>query len=110
MSKRPTWRVAGLVLGLALLTLSAIFAPKVRTERGLAAREGGLIDEDPQKRVELGEREDLLGVTLSGYNAILDETPDDEDAIRGRVLMRLSSDPSATPDLDPKTRGVLWDP
>lgn len=33
-----------------------------------------------------------------------------EDALRGRVLLRLTGDPSATPDLDPSARGVLWKP
>lgn len=33
-----------------------------------------------------------------------------EDTIRGEVVMRLPGDPSATPDLDPSTRGVLWKP
>ena len=32
------------------------------------------------------------------------------DAIHGKVLMRLPGDPSATPDLDPSTRGLLWEP
>lgn len=33
-----------------------------------------------------------------------------EDALRGRVLLRLTGDPAATPDLDPSARGVLWKP
>jgi len=33
-----------------------------------------------------------------------------EDAISGEVLLRLASDPSATPDLDPSTRGLLFRP
>lgn len=33
-----------------------------------------------------------------------------EDALRGRVLLRLTGDPSATPDLDPSARGILWKP
>ncbi len=33
-----------------------------------------------------------------------------EDAVRGRVLLRLTGDPAATPDLDPSARGVLWKP
>lgn len=33
-----------------------------------------------------------------------------EEALRGKVLMRLAGDPHATPDLDPSARGFLWDP
>lgn len=33
-----------------------------------------------------------------------------EDAVRGRVMLRLTGDPAATPDLDPSARGVLWKP
>ncbi len=33
-----------------------------------------------------------------------------EQALRGRVLLRLTGDPSATPDLDPSARGILWKP
>jgi signal peptidase I len=33
-----------------------------------------------------------------------------EDAISGKVMIRLASNPSATPDLDPKTRGLLFQP
>lgn len=33
-----------------------------------------------------------------------------EEALRGRVLLRLTGDPSATPDLDPSARGILWKP
>lgn len=33
-----------------------------------------------------------------------------EEALRGRVLLRLTGDPSATPDLDPSARGLLWKP
>jgi signal peptidase I len=32
------------------------------------------------------------------------------DAIRGRVLVRLTSNPAAAPDLDPDARGLLWKP
>ncbi len=32
------------------------------------------------------------------------------DALRGRVLLRLTGDPTATPDLDPSARGILWKP
>jgi signal peptidase I len=33
-----------------------------------------------------------------------------EDALKGKVLMRLAGDPKATPDLDPSARGFLWAP
>ncbi len=33
-----------------------------------------------------------------------------ESALRGRVMLRLSGDPGATPDMDPSARGVLWKP
>lgn len=32
------------------------------------------------------------------------------EAIRGRVLVRLTSNPAAAPDLDPKARGLQWKP
>jgi signal peptidase I len=32
------------------------------------------------------------------------------EAIRGRVLVRLTSNPAAAPDLDPDARGLLWKP
>jgi signal peptidase I len=32
------------------------------------------------------------------------------EAIRGRVLVRLTGNPSAAPDLDPAARGLLWKP
>lgn len=32
------------------------------------------------------------------------------DAIAGKVALRLPGDPSATPDLDPSARGLLWKP
>lgn len=32
------------------------------------------------------------------------------DNIKGKVVVRLAGDPSATPELDPSTRGFLWKP
>ena len=32
------------------------------------------------------------------------------EAIRGRVLVRLTSNPEAAPDLDPAARGLQWKP
>jgi len=97
------------LFGLALLTVSAIVAPKARLERGLAARESSLYDADPKERAERGERENLLGVALSGYNAILAKDPGNKDAWLGRfrTVIRLGATAAGQPSLSIMVRDTV---
>ncbi|MEE8104757.1 MAG: hypothetical protein V3T86_04395 [Planctomycetota bacterium] len=97
------------LFGLALLTASAIFAPEVRRERGLIARESDLYDADPKVRAERGERENLLGAALSGYNAMLEKDPEDKAAWLGRfrTIVRLGATASGQPTLSIMVRDTV---